>query len=220
MPVHKVAQGECISSLACRFGLTPAEIFDHPANAKLRAKRKNPDLLFPGDDVYLPDPERREEVCQTGRSHRFVVQPLLVEIRVVLQDIHGDPYPNRKFTLTGEGVQLSGKTDGSGLVQARVPATLESVMLAAWLYDEGEPGEPDIEYELQVGHLDPEDTVSGMQSRLNNLGYRCSVTGEMDEETRRAAARYRMAQDLAADEGDDSPAFRSGLAGRHEANRG
>jgi peptidoglycan hydrolase-like protein with peptidoglycan-binding domain len=46
-------------------------------------------------------------------------------------------------------------------------------------------------FELKLGHLDPYDTISGLQQRLNNLGFACGdPTGEMNEGTKLAMRSF------------------------------
>ena len=59
MPVHTVEQGEHLSSIAAKYGFQKvATIWDHPDNAGLKSKRKNPHILLPGDKVVIPEGER------------------------------------------------------------------------------------------------------------------------------------------------------------------
>src|SRR5690606_17426642 len=52
---HRVAQGECLSTIAHRFGLESWKVlWDHPENAPLRERRKSPHVLLPGDVVAVP----------------------------------------------------------------------------------------------------------------------------------------------------------------------
>jgi hypothetical protein len=54
--MHTVKRGETLSSIASKYGLSRwEEIYHHPANADFRQKRRNPNLLFPGDVVFVPD---------------------------------------------------------------------------------------------------------------------------------------------------------------------
>jgi len=52
MPVHTVAQGEHLSGIAAKYGFQKvATIWEHPDNAGLKSKRKNPHILLPGDKI-------------------------------------------------------------------------------------------------------------------------------------------------------------------------
>lgn len=215
MRTHFAMQGECISSIAARFGLTEEELCRAPGNAKLLRLRRSRNILQPGDEVHLPEPGKREEICATGRTHLFEVRTPRVELRVALVDHTGRALAGRKYRVSGEGVNKISKTDGEGLVVVSIPATLEKVLLEGWLYEEDEGAAPDTVYELEVGHLDPYDTVTGMQARLQNLGYGCPVSGTLCEATR-AAIRYFLGL---GEDGDESEGtVGEALAGRHEGS--
>jgi hypothetical protein len=182
-------------------GLTAKQLYEHPRNATLRSLRSNPNILYPGDEVFLPDPAAKQESCPTGNTYIFKLHMPKAEIRIILQDRAGTPFANKKFVVAGKGVRVEGTTDAKGLLKAEVPATLETATLTAWIYGDDQnpddPASPDIEYDLNIGHLDPHDTPSGVQSRLRNLGYTCETTGESNEETARAMERFRNDQGLA-----------------------
>src|SRR4249920_494288 len=53
---HTVLQGECLSSIAHDFGFGDWHvIYDHPQNASFKTKRPNPNLIYPGDELFIPD---------------------------------------------------------------------------------------------------------------------------------------------------------------------
>ena len=187
--------------------MTAQQLYEHLGNAKLRSLRVNPNILYPGDEVFLPDAEKKEESCATGTSHRFVVKTVKTEVRIILQDRAGNPFAGKKFVVVGKGVRVEGNTDTKGLLKAAVPASLQGATLAAWIYEgNDDPAHPDIEYDINIGFMDPHNTVSGIQSRLRNLGYRCETTGEYNDETRRAMERFRTDHGLADCEEEHDPA--------------
>lgn len=68
---HTVRQGECINSLAERYGFFPDTLWDAAENKDLRDLREDPNILQPGDVVYIPDLTPREESGGTDDLHRF-----------------------------------------------------------------------------------------------------------------------------------------------------
>jgi len=50
-----------------------------------------------------------------------------------------------------------------------------------------------MEYDLELGRLDPVDKISGVQARLNNLGFDCGrVDGVMNTETKEALQAFQV----------------------------
>lgn len=53
--LHEIQSGEYLSLIALNYGVDSWEtIYYHPSNAEFRAQRPNPDLVYPGDVVYVP----------------------------------------------------------------------------------------------------------------------------------------------------------------------
>ena len=56
--IHSVKQGEHMSGIARHYGFSDyKKLWDHANNAKLKTLRKNPNILLPGDEVFVPDRE-------------------------------------------------------------------------------------------------------------------------------------------------------------------
>src|SRR3979490_2695044 len=69
---YKIKQGEHVSRIAKQFGFADYRtIWDHPNNAALKDLRKNPNVLAPGDQLFIPDKQLRKESRPTGATHRF-----------------------------------------------------------------------------------------------------------------------------------------------------
>ena len=67
---YTVKQGDCLSNIAYRYKVRTMRVWNDPANETLRKKRKNPNILFPGDIIHIPDKETREESGATETRHR------------------------------------------------------------------------------------------------------------------------------------------------------
>jgi hypothetical protein len=81
-------------------------------------------------------------------------------------DSEGNAIANAAYMLTCDGVDISGQTDGNGVLLHTIPADTAEAVLN--LHDRV--------WQLQVASLNPmentgDDGVSGCQARLRNLGY-------------------------------------------------
>ena len=75
MPNYTVKQGEYLSKIAKSFGFADYKaIWDHPENAEFKKKRKNPNILYPGDNLFIPAKEGKEISGVTEQRHRFQVK--------------------------------------------------------------------------------------------------------------------------------------------------
>lgn len=173
-------------------------IYDHPDNAGLRELRPDPNHLLPGDEVTIPDKEPKVESRMTGSAHRFVLKRPPTMLRLRLDDFD----PERYRLTVGELV-----VEGSGpRIDQRIPSNAANARLEIWLNDEEAPT---LVWQLALGHVDPHEEVTGVRTRLHNLGYRTqelgdavrdfqadhglSVTGEVNDDLVRA---LRDAHDL------------------------
>ena len=166
---HTVKQGEYISSIARQYGFTDyRKIWDDPQNATLKSKRKNPNVLFPGDELIIPDRETKEVSGSTEKRHRFQVSLPRLKLRLVLEDLYEKPIANAKCLLRVDGQEYELTTNGIGKIEQLIPATAEAAQLI--IQDPQTPLQ-DLVVPIKIGHLDPIDELSGQLARLNNLGY-------------------------------------------------
>jgi N-acetylmuramoyl-L-alanine amidase len=190
---YVIKQGECLSSLAGAWGLRSCkDLYDHPDNTELKEKRPNPNVLAPGDVVVVPDSatEKKTVLCATGNTHLFIIDAPKVKLRILLQDREGEPYGDKKFEVTIGERQFPGRTGAEGLIDIPIPANAQSGRLKVWL-DEDDDDDPSIDRDMDIGHLDPASCVTGLQARLHNLGHRCEVNGNLDEDTLAAVRAFR-----------------------------
>lgn len=177
---HVVKQGEHLSSIAESYGFSDyLKIWDDPDNAELKAKRKNPNVLYPGDRVSIPDMEVKEVSGSTEKKHRFEVKLQKLKLRLVLEDLYEKPIANAKCSLKVESQEKELQTDGDGALEMEIPATAQSGRL---VINDLQTPLNEMEVPLLIGNLDPVDEVSGQQARLNNLGYYAGPLPDNSEE--------------------------------------
>ena len=206
MPQYTVKQGDCISSIAEKYGLFWEQVWDHPDNSQLKEKRKDPNVLNPGDKVFVPDKEEKEASGATEQRHKFRKKgvPAKLHLQVLRDD---EPRANESYTLTVDGNLYSGTTDADGRLEQTVPPGAKNAKLLV--------GESQDEYVLNLGHIAPVDKVPGIQARLNNLGfYSGKLDGVLGPETTAALKRFQTKYGLPAS-GDLDEATKNKLLDVH-----
>lgn len=187
---HQVKAGDCLSSIAFEYGFLPDTIWNHPSNAELKKKRKDPNVLLPGDVVFVPDKRLKEVSHATNQVHKFTVKnvPAKLSLRLLFE---GEPRRSEPYTLDIDGKKISGTSDSDGNIKISIPPNARSGKLTIGT------GERLMEYNLQLGRLDPVDQISGVQSRLNNLGFNCGrVNGVLNDETKEALEAFQVSVGL------------------------
>jgi N-acetylmuramoyl-L-alanine amidase len=186
MPQHKVKQGDCITNIAHRYGFYWETIWNHANNAQLKSLRKDPDVLFPGDVVFIPEKEEKQESGATEARHRFRVKGNLAYFRMIVEH-DGKPIKNADYTLQIGSDTHTGTTNNMGLIETYISPTARSGKLTV----------ADLEIDLELGSIDPVDEDVGIQERLQNLGfYEGEINGEINDEMERALTMFQQATGL------------------------
>ena len=199
MATHTVRQGECLSSIARSYGFTDwRRIYDHPLNAEFKKKRPNPNVIYPGDEIFIPDHDLKTEPRETEKKHKFRLKAQKTLVRIVLEDGSFQPLANKKYKLTVENRTYEGRTNANGLIQHTIPADAETGLLTAWLGDD-DSGVGYV-WEVRLGHLDPVEELTGIQARLNNLSFDCgAVDGIYGPFTRSGVEAFQKKYGLQVD---------------------
>ena len=187
---HVVKQGECFSSIAKENGFLEKTLWEHPSNAALREKRKNPNILLPDDIVVIPDMKLKEYDGATEQKHNFQLHAdkVKLELRLLRND---QPRANTKFRLKIGSDVVDSQTDDDGWLRTPISATIKTGKLV--LHPENSNEE---EYELLIGHLDPLEEDSGVVKRLDNLGFLIGASGDLTEERKNALANFQRKNEL------------------------
>lgn len=161
MKSHSVAQGECFFSIAEDHGQHWKTLWEDPANTGLRQERKTPYILLPGDVVSIPAVRLREETRAANMTHSFRRKGVPANLRLRLLK-NGEPRKGMTWKASLGGPWIEGKTDSDGALTIKLPPSSPAGLLRL---------EDGTEYRLLLRELDPLDSISGVQARLNNLGY-------------------------------------------------
>ena len=197
MPEYAVKQGDYLSKIAGNFGFSDYRtIWDHPANAELKKKRENPNILHPGDSLFIPEKELKTESGATEQMHSFKRHGHQLKLRLRLLDFDNKPLANTDCTLHVEGKVHELTTDSDGRIEEKIPTTAQDAVLIF-----KDPLVPfDQSMCIKIGHLDPVEEVSGQKARLGNLGYFYSRGDDWDEERfNYAIQEFQCDHDLTVD---------------------
>jgi N-acetylmuramoyl-L-alanine amidase len=194
---HTVVQGECLSRIAARYGFPDYKtIYDDPANAAFKKARPNPNVIYPGDVLVIPDPKPKTLPLATGARHKIVIArpKTVLRLEVQVQEPHF-------YELVVAKDTFKGKIDGKSPIEHPVAVTSEQAHLDLWPARTGNEDAKEglFSWDLKLGHLDPFDTISGVQARLANLGfYAGPVDGADNADLDLAVAAFESKMGLAA----------------------
>jgi hypothetical protein len=187
---HIVKQGECIESIAFEHGFFWGTVWNHSKNKELRELRKSPNVLRPGDEVHIPVKRYKAVDCQSGKRHVFRLKGVPSKLKIVVK-VEDEVQANVPYVLDVDGKRYKGKTDGEGRLEHPIPPRAKQGKL---LIGEGEEQQ---ELDLALGHVDPVEEVSGIQARLNNLGFFCGEEdGELDPLVEQAIMDFQAHHEL------------------------
>jgi hypothetical protein len=155
---HVVQQGECLTSIAAKYGFADIKpIYEAAENAAFRARRPDPNVILPGDEIVIPERTKKSLSLATGERHRVVVKVPRRKLRVKLELPGGRALTGQPFELVVEGRTINGQVAAENVVEAEVPAdaTLATLLL------------PKLGFKVRVGigHLDPVRDGAGGRTR-------------------------------------------------------
>jgi hypothetical protein len=186
---YTVKQGDCISSIAFKYGFFPDTIWNDSKNSKLKQDRKDPNVLLPGDEVYIRDKREKEESCESERKHRFKRKGVPERLRIQFMDEEGKPRADEAYILEIDGDLSDGKTDTGGKIVIWIPPDAKEGKIT--FPNSGE------EYGLELGELDPVTEIKGVQARLSNLGfYEGEIDGNIREDLEDAIRDFQESEGL------------------------
>ena len=205
MRPYVIRQGDHMRKLAVQHGFNAAAVWSDPQNARLSQQRASMDILYPGDVLLIPEPIREWWPVELGQVNRFVASIETVPIQTVICHrgalLANASYRVRELPELGE---LS--TDARGCVRFESPATLAAATL--------DFEEPPLRLVLQIGHLDPADTSSGLRQRLFHLGH-LPTTAAPERDVRAAIAMFQLTRVGLEANGEVTPETRQAITEEH-----
>jgi hypothetical protein len=207
---YEVKFGECCSSIARKTGHFWKTIWNHPDNSAVAEIRKLPNVLMQGDRITIPEIERKYETCAAEQRHRFVRKGEPSWFRVTLLK-YDEPRANEPYTFDCDGAQRPGMTDIEGKVDEAIPGTARVCKL---IFNDDDEEDREVLI-FNLGGLSPITEISGVQSRLEHLGFDAGPSdGQLGPRTE-AALRLFQAKNGLTVSGTPDADTRAKLQERH-----
>lgn len=169
MKPYVIRQGDYLLKLSHLLGFDADQVWEDGKNAELRATRKDPSMLKPGDIVFIPDEPKKKLRLNAKEANAFVARVPRVSVSVALA-MDGEPIKDEKYVLEGLGDEVEMATDAEGKIHIEAPVHVREVVVRFVATGK--------RIKVAIGDLDPPDTPSGARMRLTSLGhYGGKVTG-------------------------------------------
>ncbi|MBB1401968.1 peptidoglycan-binding protein [Pseudoalteromonas sp. SG45-1] len=197
---HTVAQGETLLRIAKQYGYqTSKALYNHPSNAEFKALRPDPNLIYPGDKITIPPKKEKFIPLRTNSINSFVVQNEKEYFRLQIIHEDGDDITGKRIVITIGSQTIDTVLPSNGLIEVELNEN-DSLTGQVDLYLKEDQSSPSESFTAQVGHLDPIDTLSGVQARCNLLGFDCGkVDGVNGAKTKAGVRDFQYEHDLEVD---------------------
>lgn len=203
---HTVQQGESLSKIARQHEISNwKDIYYAPDNEDFRSLRPNPDLLYPGDVLVIPDVAPQTVSLSTERRHRLRIKRNTQTLEIRFLTARRESARNIRVEARLSGSCRDLEPDPQGIITIDIPPSDRSELLLS-VYRPPEAEEPVCEYRVQPNHLDPVDTTSGIQARLNALGFPAGPVDDlMGSKTRAGVEAFQRSHPELVEDGIPGP---------------
>jgi len=161
---YVICRGDYLLKVAYEKGFDADAVWGNAKNADLQTRRKDSNILAPGDMLFIPDAQDGPDPksIEAGSTSTFVspAPPTPVTVKFTDSGLASQP------CTIAELPDLTGlTTDASGSLTFQCPVSLETATITF------ASAAPPATFICQIGHLDPIETPVGIFQRLQNLGY-------------------------------------------------
>ncbi len=183
MSIITVQQSQSMNSIAFEHGFAWEALWNLDENAALREARGDGGVLLPGDEVYIPEKEEKQEDRGAEALHSFKLPDIPFRIAITLRRLDAKAIEGVEWKLEINGEETeSGKTGSDGRIEAKVPPGARSGELI--LNGRRIP--------IKLRHLNPANTLTGMRQRLRNLGYSPGTdSGNLDADDKKSLRLFQ-----------------------------
>lgn len=198
--IHTVAQGDTLTRIAREYKYGSAmALYNHPDNADFKALRPDPNIIFEGDEIVIPDILGKKIAVRSGRTHIFCVKKPREYFRLQVESLSGKALANTRIVVDMGGEKIDTMTDGNGMLEIEMTQGTECDAKLD-VYTKPDSQEPDFTFKAKLTYLDPVEELSGVQARCNALGFDCGVAdGIMGAKTRAGVKGFQAKHKLDVD---------------------
>jgi hypothetical protein len=164
MTPYIVRQGDYLAKLAFIHGFDADTVWNDAKNDDIRKLRPNPNILAPGDILYIPESKKDELPIEKGTENSYAASVPRVTVVLVFQDPDGAPIASEVYEVRGLPPRDSEplKTQSDGRAEFTIPLDVRQIEVFF--------PTKNILFAIRVGDLDPHLERSGIIQRLRNLG--------------------------------------------------
>lgn len=197
---HTVAKGETLTRIAKQYKYSSwKKIYDHPDNGAFREKRPDPNIIYPGDEIIIPDIVPKKMSAKAGKSHTFCIKKEVEVVKIKLQDGSGTPLTGSRVVMDLGSAKIDQIIDETGMLEIPLVNGDESAGTLD-IYTDPYSETPTRSLELELAGLAPVEELAGVQARCNLLGHDCGVAdGIMGSKTRAGVKSFQRAHGLDVD---------------------
>ena len=178
--LHRTEPGDCLSSIALRYGFFPDTIWAESPNQALPKDRSQGWTLKPGDRIQIPAKRPGELTAAVGQRYVLRRRGVPEILRLRFLDVHGAARAGVAYLFavraaSGDPIaDRTGKTDGQGFLSEPIPPDAIDGQIQLQSGDGVEI------YDYKLGTVDPNSECSGWMARLWNLGFQWTVRDAPD----------------------------------------
>ncbi len=177
MRPYVVHQGDHLTKIAFKHGFDPDEVWNHEANAGLRALRPLPDQLYPGDVVQIPVGKKTGLPVGAAETNVYRATVPTTKMTLIFEE-DGEPLATELCEVSGLPGTTPEKpaeftTNSFGALELEIPILVRELEVYF-------PAENAL-FAIGVGDMDPDSEMGGIAKRLENLGLVVDMDDELGE---------------------------------------
>lgn len=159
---YVIRQGDFYEKLAFKYAFDAEKVWNDGKNAELKAKRKNPNQLAPGDILHFAPSSKKPLPLSKGTTNEYTAEVPRTKVTLFFKD-ELMPFDGEAYVIEGLPQPVDGKVGGDGAVTIEAPIHVREVRIVF--------KKRNFVFPVKLGDMDPINETSGVRTRLEHLGY-------------------------------------------------